>query len=129
MGYYADTQKEESKHDGYYECRIIADKGPCWFVQFLSESEVNAVHPLLLSRSKHSTPLINKSLVYQVGGVPRGSSTPMHQVQRLQYIDSKLAVRNALLASKKLKQEYSKLFKSHIRYCSKICILIIVLSM
>ena len=68
-----------------------------------------------MSRSKNSTPLINKSLVYQVGDVPSDPSTPMHQVERLQYMDSELAARNALLASKKVKQEYSKLFKSHVR--------------
>ena len=129
MGYYADTQKEWSKSDGYYECRIIEDRGPCWQVEFVSESEVDAVHPLLLSESKTSKPLISKSKVYQVGDVTSGPGTPMHQVDRLQYIDSELAVRNALLASKKFKQEYSKLYKSHVRYCSKISILIIVLSM
>ena len=79
MGYYADTQKEESENDGYYECVIMAEKGPCWVVRFLSEPEIDAVHAPLMSRSEKTTPLINKSLVYQVGDVPRGSSTPMHQ--------------------------------------------------
>ena len=129
MGFYADTQKEERIHDGYYECTIIADNGPCWRVSFISESEVDAVHSPLMSRSKSSTPLINKSRVYQVGEVDRGSSTPMHQVERLEFIDSELVVRSTLLASRKVKQDNSELFKAYVRYCSQIRVLIIVLSM
>ena len=80
MGFYADTEKEQRIHDGYYECTIIADNGPCWKVEYVSESVVDAVHSPLMSGSKYSTPLINKSKVYQIGEVDRGSSTPMHQV-------------------------------------------------
>ena len=129
MGFYADTEKEARIHDGYYECTIIADCDPCWKVEFVSESVVDAVHSPLMSGSKVSTPLINKSKVFQIGEVDRGSSTPMHQIERLQFIDSELVVRSTLLASRKVKQDNSKLFKSYVRYCSQIRVLIIVLSM
>ena len=129
MGFYADTQKDARKHDGYYECRIVADCGDCWRVEFVSESEVDLVHSPLLSVSKTSTPLISKRYVYPVGDVLSGPGIPMHQVERLQFIDSELVVRNTLLASRKVKQESAKLNKSHVTYCSKISILIIVLSM
>ena len=129
MGYYADTQKEWSKSDGYYECRIIEDRGPCWLVEFVSESEVDAVHPPLMSASKTRTPLMSKSKVFTVGDVPIGPGIPMHQVDRLQYLDSELAVKNAMLACNNFKRECSKLNKSHVTYCSQISILIIVLSM
>ena len=95
MGYYADTQKELRESNGYYKCRILADSGDCWRVEFVSESEVDAVHPPLLSESKTSTPLISKSKVYPVGDVLSGPGIPMHQVERLQFIDSELAVRNS----------------------------------
>ena len=129
MGFYADTQKDARKHDGYYECRIVADCGDCWRVEFVSESEVDLVHSPLLSDSKTSQPLINKSYVYPVGDVLSGPGLPLHQVERLESMNSELVVRNTLLASRKLKQDYSKLYKSHVSYCSKITILIIVLSM
>ena len=129
MGFYADTQKDARIHDGYYECRIVADCGDCWRVEFVSESEVDLVHSPLLSDSKTSQPLINKSYVYPVGDVLSGPGIPMHQVERLQYIDSKVVVRNTLLASRKVRQESAKLKKAHVTYCSQISILIIVLSM
>jgi hypothetical protein len=129
MGYYADTQQELKKSNGYYKCRILADSGDCWIVEFVSESEVDAVHPPLMSASKTGTPLMSKSKVFTVGDVPIGPGIPMHQVDRLQYIDIELAVKNAMLASNNLKRECSKLNKSHVTYCSQISILIIVLSM
>ena len=129
MGFYADTQKDARKDDGYYECRIVADCGDCWRVEFVSESEVDLVHSPLLSVSKTSQPLINKRYVYPVGDVLSGPGIPMHQVERLQFIDSELVVRNTLLASRKVRQEAAKLNKSHVTYCSQISILIIVLSM
>ena len=98
-------------------------------MEFVSESEVDAVHPPLESELKTSTPLISKSKVYQVGDVLSGPGLPMHQVERLEFIDSELVVRNTLLASRKVRQDYSKLLKSHVRYCSQIRALIIVLSM
>ena len=129
MGFYADTQQDAKINDGYYECRIVGDSGACWRVDFVTESEVDLVHPPLLSVSKTSTPLISKRYVYTVGDVLSGPGIPMHQVERLQFIDSELAVRNAMLASKNFKRECSKVYKSHVSYCSKIIILIIVLSM
>ena len=98
-------------------------------MEFVSESEVDAVHPPLESELKTSTPLISKSKVYQVGDVLSGPGLPMHQVERLEFIDSELVVRNTLLASRKLRQDYSKLLKSHVEYCSQIRVLIIVLTM
>ena len=68
MGYYADTQEELKKSNGYYKCRILADSGDCWLVEFVSESEVDAVHPPLMSVSKTTTPLISKCKVFPVGG-------------------------------------------------------------
>ena len=118
MGFYADTQEDARKDDGYYECRIVADCGDCWRVEFVSESEVDLVHSPLDSVSKTSQPLINKMYVYPVGHVLSGPGIPMHQVERLQYIDSERVVRNTLLASRKVRQESAKLEKSHVTYCS-----------
>ena len=129
MGFYADTQEDARKDDGYYECRIVADCGDCWRVEFVSESEVDLVHSPLLSDSKTSQPLINKSYVYPVGDVLSGPGLPMHQLERLQYMDSEVVVRNTLLASRIVRQETAKLKKAHVTYCSQISILIIVLSM
>ena len=129
MGFYADTQEDVRKDDGYYECRIVADCGDCWRVEFVSESEVDLVHSPLLSDSKTNQPLINKSYVYPVGDVLSGPGLPMHQLERLQYMDSEVVVRNTLLASRIVRQESAKLKKAHVTYCSQISILIIVLSM
>ena len=129
MGFYADTQQDAKINDGYYECTIIADSGDCWKVEFVSESVVDAVQPPLMSVSKTPTPLISKGYVYPVGHVLSGPGIPMHQVERLQFIESELVVKNILLASRKARQESTKLNKSHITYCSKIKILIIVLCM
>ena len=129
MGYYADTQQHAKINDGYYECRIIADSGGCWKVEFLAESVVDLVQPPLLSWSKTHQPLISKGYVYPRGYVPSGPGIPMHQVERLQFIESELVVKNSLLASRIARQESAKLNKSHVAYCSKIMILIIVLCM
>ena len=129
MGYYADTQQHAKINDGYYECRIIADSGGCWKVEFLAESEVDLVQPPLLSVSKTRTPLISKGYVYPRGHMPIGPGMPMHQVERLQCIESEIVVKNIMLASRKARQESAKLNKSHVTYCSKIKILIIVLCM
>ena len=129
MGYYADTQQHAKINDGYYECRIIADSGGCWTVEYLAESEVDLVQPPLLSVSKTHQPLISKGYVYPLGHVLSSPSIPMHQVKRLQFIESELVVKNILVASRKAKQESAKLNKSHATYCSKIKILIIVLCM
>ena len=129
MGYYADTQQHAKINDGYCECRIIADSGGCWKVEFLAESEVDLVQPPLLSVSKTRTPLISKGYVYPRGHMPSGPGMPMHQVERLQCIESEIVVKNIMLASRKARQESAKLNKSHVTYCSKIKILIIVLCM
>ena len=71
-------------------------------MRFCGESETDLVQPPMMNNimSKTSTPLMTKTMIYQVGEVSSGPGTrpPMHQAFRLKYIGNEVALRSVGVA-------------------------------
>ena len=129
MGYYADTEKGAMENNGYYECVIIEEVGDCWKVRFCGVSEIDLVQPPLMNMSRTSTPLMTKTMVYQVGEVSSGPGPPMHQAFRLKYIGNEVALRSVGVAHRHAKALHRISVMHYSTFCSQIRVLIACLNM
>ena len=126
MGYYADTETGTTRTCIMSVLFIIEEVGDCWKVRFCGESEPDLVQPPMMNMSKISTPLMTKTMVYQVGEVTSGPGPrpPMHQAFRLKYICNEVALHSVGVAHRHAKAMH-RIFRMHYStYCSQIRVLI-----